>query len=142
MDLHGGVRARASSTGRAHSFSVAAERLVVDSQGRVATFEQHVQVRSGNLVLACERLTVRYDEHGEAELLRASGGVDVRDEQGRAHAQIAELDLARRRLVLTGSPRLSRGGVDLLADRVEIELATGRASLVRPRGTFAIPAPR
>ncbi|MCC7542966.1 MAG: LPS export ABC transporter periplasmic protein LptC [Deltaproteobacteria bacterium] len=122
------------------SLDLRAERLVVDSRGRVATFEDRVELRTEGVTLACDRLIVRYDARGEAETLRASGNVRVTYPHGSAQAAVAELHVARRRLVLTGEPRLVRAGVSLVADRVEIDLGSGRATLARPRGTIALPA--
>lgn len=147
LHLDGDVRARGIETGQGpravrpgRSLDIRAEHLVVDSRGRVATFEQHVELHVEGLALSCARLIVRYDARGQAETLRASGGVRVTYEQGSATAALAELDVPRRRVVLTGEPRLTRAGVSLGADRVTIDLASGRASLSHPRGTIALPA--
>lgn len=147
MRLEGAVRAQATETGTGprsgtspRALDLRAERLVVDSRGRIATFEESVVLRTEGISLTCAMLVVRYDERGEAETLRASGGVSVTYAQGTARATVAELHVARRRLVLSGEPRLTRAGVSLSADRVEIDLASGRATLVRPRGTIALPA--
>jgi lipopolysaccharide export system protein LptA len=118
--------------------SVTADKLNVDHRKKEARFEGNVHAVVGVLTVECRRLHLTYNETGEIETLRASGGVTVVHQATVATASTAVLDAKAGILVLTGNPSLARGPHRLSGSRIEVHLKTGQLDIDQAKGTFRL----
>lgn len=86
-----------------------ADRLVLDADRRVATWEGHVKAKKATTTLVAPALLARYDDKGTITRVEARGGVEVRDKDRWARGARADYDAAAGRLVVTGSPEARQG---------------------------------
>lgn len=117
---------------------ITAARLELDQKAGTARFEGDVEVRQGALTLRCAALSARSAE-GQIVSLTADGGVVLEGDGWTARAARAEWDRAAGRLVLTGDPRISRGGDTLRGARVLIWPADQRVVIEQARGRLTAP---
>ena len=109
---------------------VTADSLSVDQDSGRAVFAGNVKVGQGDLRLQAARVEVIYSEAtGDIAQLLASGGVTFATATEAAEAASADYDLANGRLVLTGEVLLTQGASALSAERMEIDLNSGRAEM-------------
>lgn len=109
---------------------VDADSLTVDRDTGNVTFSGNVRIGQGNLRIAAGQVVVRYDADQRRILhLVASGGVTLVTATEQAEAQRATYDLLANRLVLEGDVLVTQGASALSAGRMEVDLASGRASL-------------
>jgi lipopolysaccharide export system protein LptA len=117
---------------------IKADLLEVNHEAKTARFEGHVRGTIGAIAVRCELLALTYDEVGEINTLRASGGVTVVHESNSATASVARLDAKRAVLILEGRPVLTRGPHRLEGSRIEIHLKTGRLDVLEAKGKFSL----
>lgn len=86
-----------------------ADRLVLDQDRRVATWEGHVKAKKATTTLVAPTLLARYDDKGAITRVEARGGVEVRDKDRWARGARADYDAAAGRLVVTGKPEARQG---------------------------------
>jgi lipopolysaccharide export system protein LptA len=112
---------------------VAAESLSIDRDSGLAVFEGGVVVGQGPLRLAADRVEVEYGEDRRIVRLRATGAVTLVSGEDAAEAREGTYDVDAGEIVMTGDVLLTQGeaagGAALSADRLRVELATGRAEL-------------
>ena len=112
---------------------VTSETLSIDRDSGRAIFEGEVVVGQGPLRLAAERVEVEYGEDRRIARLLASGGVTLVSGEDAAESQEASYAVDAGEIVMTGEVLLTQGaatgGAALSADRLRVELATGRAEL-------------
>lgn len=117
---------------------IRADRLELDQKSGQARFEGSVEVVQGALTLRCARLQARYAD-GRIVGLEAEGDVRLSGEGWTAAANRAAWDRAAGRLVLTGDPRISRGGDTLRGARVLVWPDDERVVIEQARGRFTPP---
>lgn len=112
---------------------VTAEALSIDRDSGLAVFEGGVVVGQGPLRLSAERVEVEYGRDRRIVRLLASGGVTLVSGEDAAEAREATYAVEAGEIVMTGDVLLTQGeaagGAALSADRLRVELATGRAEL-------------
>ena len=111
---------------------VAAETLSIDRATGTAVFEGGVVVGQGPLRLEALRVEVEYAEDRRVASLRASGGVTLVSGEDAAEAERADYAVEAGEITLTGEVLLTQGGpggAALSADRLRVDLGSGRAVL-------------
>jgi len=109
---------------------ISADSLQVDQDSGRAVFSGNVVVGQGDLRLAATRIEVIYQsESGDVSRLEASGGVTFVTATEEAEAAGAVYDLDGRNLVLTGDVLLTQGNSAIAADRMDVDLDTGNATM-------------
>lgn len=115
---------------------VTSDRLTYDSQKQFALFEENVVVTDPQIQLTCKKLTLFFDENGEAKSIRAVNNVHIRQGNKRSVSGIATYDVASGKIVLSENPRINQGEDTLQADTITFwrdqdkMVCTGRARLV------------
>ena len=113
---------------------VEAQRLLLDSNRRVAHFSDDVVIHRGEVTVRGPRMDARYDKQGDLTTLDLSGGVELRQGNRRATGRKASYDAATRQVVLTGNPRLYDRGDQLTGERIEMALDSHEVKIDRARG--------
>lgn len=109
---------------------ISADSLQVDQDSGRAIFAGNVVVGQGDLRLAAARIEVIYQsESGDISRLEASGGVTFVTATEQAEAAGAVYDLDGRSLALTGDVLLTQGNSAISADRMDVDLDTGNATM-------------
>lgn len=112
---------------------VTAEALNIDRETGVAVFEGGVVVGQGPLRLSAERVEVEYGEDRRIARLTATGGVTLVSGEDAAESREATYAVEAGEIVMTGDVLLTQGeaagGAAVSADRLRVELQTGRAQL-------------
>lgn len=121
---------------------VQADRVTLDVRRHQATFEGDVRLRRGSAEITCRKLSAQTGEHGELRHARAEGDVRVRVGGVTATAPVAELDLVRGIVALSGGVTIERADARLAGDRVDLRLDGAEVVMHRVRGTFRFPSPR
>lgn len=132
------IAALLAPNGVAAPVDIRADRLELDQKAGTARFEGAVQVAQGKLTLRCAALDARYAD-GRVVALTATGGVTLTGEGWTAGASRAEWDRAQGRLVLTGDPRIERGGDTLRGARVVVWPDDERVVIEQARGRLTVP---
>jgi lipopolysaccharide export system protein LptA len=115
-----------------------ADQLDIDVLTGEATLTGKVTLAKGNLTVTCPRIDLRFDHAPHLTWARGSGGVAA-DVQGvHAEAPSVELDLARKRVELSGGVKLTRGQGWLTADSARIDIATAKVSLTQVKGGIPV----
>ena len=117
---------------------IRADRLELDQKSGRAHFEGSVEVVQGALTLRCVRLKARYAK-GRIVALDAEGEVQLSGDGWTANAARAAWDRAAGRLVLTGDPRIRRGGDTLRGARVLVWPDEERVVVEQARGRITAP---
>lgn len=86
-----------------------ADKLVLDADRRVATWEGHVKAKKATTTLLAPTLVARYDDKGTITKVEAKGGVVVTDKDRWARGARANYDAVAGRLVVTGKPEAKQG---------------------------------
>lgn len=97
---------------------VTSERLTYDAHKRYALFENNVVVTDPQLQLTSDKLTLRFDENGQARAIEAEGHVKIKQGDKDAVSGQAAYDVATGKIVLTESPRVMRGKDMLQGDTI------------------------
>lgn len=122
----------------AEPVDIRADRLELDQKAGRARFEGAVQVVQGALTLRCATLAARYAD-GRIVSLTAEGTVQLTGDGWTAEARRAEWDRAAGRLVLTGDPRIRRGGDSLRGEKVLVWPDEQRVVIEQARGRITAP---
>lgn len=118
---------------------IAADRVVYDTQGRVATFRGGVVATRGDLTVHAPRLVTRLDEHGRIVSGVTGGGpVTVTQRDRRGTAQKATFTGGTNRLVLEGEPTVVERESTLAGETITFLLAEDRVEVQRPRASFPL----
>jgi lipopolysaccharide export system protein LptA len=113
----------------------------VDVEGGTALLEGEVRAVLGELVVECPKVEIRYDTAPRVKWARGSGGVRARLEGIVATASNVEVDVAKRRVDLTGGVKLARGRGWVEAQRASIDVATLKVSLHDVKGSIPVQPP-
>lgn len=97
---------------------ITSDRLTFDYKKRYALFEHNVLVTDPEMQLACDQLTVKFDEKGKAQQIRAEGRVTITQEDKTAHAGVATYELETGKIVLANKPRVVRGRDTLEGEQI------------------------
>ena len=109
---------------------ISADSLQVDQDSGRAIFAGNVVVGQGDLRLAAARIEVIYQsDTGDISRLEASGGVTFVTATEEAESAGAVYDLDGRSLALTGDVLLTQGNSAIAADRMDLDLDTGNATM-------------
>lgn len=109
---------------------VTADSLSFDQDSGKAVFDGNVLAVQGSVRLAAGRVEVSYDaDSGDVTQLRASGGVTFVTADEAAEAARATYDLTARTLTMEGDVLLTQGPNAIAAERMVVDLATGRADM-------------
>jgi lipopolysaccharide export system protein LptA len=98
---------------------ITSEKLTFDYRNHFAVFEKDVVVTDPEMQLTSEKLTVQFNEKGDAEVIKAEGNVHISQLDKSATSQVATYDVATGRIVLAGKPKVLRGN-----DTLEGEVIT------------------
>ncbi|WP_347832454.1 LptA/OstA family protein [uncultured Planktomarina sp.] len=114
-------------TGPDAPVEMTADKLTVSQSDGSAQFEGNVIIAQGVIRLTASLVTVTYLEAGGIDRLNASGGVTLVTQTESAKAETAEYDLTNRQLMMRGEVVLIQGQNAILADSMNIDLASGAA---------------
>lgn len=118
---------------------VVAERLSVDQKTGQAVYSGDVVIGQGDMRLAADHVTVIYSTQGAQRIdaLKAVGHVTLVNGPDAAEADQADYRIAEGVIVMTGDVIVTQGGNVLAGERVQVDLATGRADVSgRVRSVF------
>lgn len=137
---------------------VTADRLDVQQEQNVATFSGNVEAIQGSLTLNAEAIKVYYRDPASSEpsdpealvisRIDASGNVTLTLPNESVQGSWAIYDVDRELITVGGQVKLTRGETILSGERLELDLTTGRSTLVssniddesqRVRGVFSPP---
>lgn len=124
------------------ALDVKADRLEVDIDKGTAQLAGHVRVTMGELEVWAPAVGIQYDQAPRVKWARATDGVKARVKGIEATAQSVEVDVAKRRVKLSGGVRLTRGKGWLKAERASIDLATRKVTLDEVSGSIPVETPR
>lgn len=88
---------------------ITSDRLTFDYEKHFAVFEQNVKVTDPDMQLESDKLTVKFDEEGKAETIKADGRVTIQQADKTAKSAVATYEVATGKIVLAGKPRVTRG---------------------------------
>ncbi|MGJ8621885.1 MAG: lipopolysaccharide transport periplasmic protein LptA [Yoonia sp.] len=112
------------------AIEVTADSLNVDQDTNTAVFSGEVLIIQGDLRLTAEQVTVVYGEDTtEIAKLLATGGVTFVTATEAAEAQEADYDITTGLLTLTGSVLLTQGPSAISAERMQINVSDGTATM-------------
>ncbi len=121
---------------------IAAKKLQVDVERGTALLEGDVKAVLGELTVTAPKVQIRYDEAPRVKWARAYGGVQATVKGIRANAAQVEVNLAERRVDLSGGVRLSRGKGWVKAERASIDLGTHKVTLHGVEGSIPVKPPK
>lgn len=138
-----GTPARADPLGviGGETLDVTADTLDVNVDKGTAVLKGDVKAKLGDLEVLCPKVEVRYDEAPRVRWARGTGGVTARVKGIEARASVVEVDVARRRVKLSGGVRLTRGRGWLRAQYATIDIATRKVSLRGVKGSIPVEPP-
>jgi lipopolysaccharide export system protein LptA len=134
-----------SGQDRKAPIEITADQLVVEQTQRTATFKGEVEATQGTMRLTADRLVVHYGqdqpqaataagESGSIRRIEAFGRVLVRAPGETAEGERGVYDVAAGTLSLEGSVVLTRAGNVVRGERLEVDLASGRSTLLAAPG--------
>lgn len=104
------ARPAPSGAGAADQLTViTSDRLTFDYEKHFAVFERNVMVTDPDMQLASDKLTVRFDEDGKAQTIKAEGRVTITQADKTSQSGVATYDVATGKIVLADKPRVTRG---------------------------------
>ncbi len=114
---------------------VVADALEVDQETGFATFAGNVVVGQGDMRLSAAKVVVEYksgdgDGGGNIARLLASGGVVLVNGPEAAEADTAEYSIDNANVVMTGNVIVTQGQNAVSANRMVVDLNTGRAQMI------------
>lgn len=110
---------------------ISADSLQVDQSTGEATFSGNVVIGQGEMRLSADKVTVVYapDTNQKISRLHATGQVTLVNGPDAAEAQDAVYDVASGNVTLTGDVMLTQGQSVLSGQKMDVNLATGTASV-------------
>src|SRR5688572_22132360 len=90
------------------------------------------------LDVKANKLELAYDEAPQVKWARGTGGVEARVQGVVARAAVVEVDVAKRKVDLSGGVRLTRGQGWVEAERASIDISTYRVSLHEVKGSIPV----
>lgn len=109
---------------------VSADNLSVDQDSGTAVFSGNVVIGQGDLRLSAGSVRVVYsDSTGDIAQLLATDGVTLVTSSEAAEAATADYNLTTGTLTLSGNVLLTQGASALSAERMTIDLNSGRAQM-------------
>ncbi len=123
------------------TLDVKADTLNVDINRGRATLEGNVHATLGELTVVCPKVEMTYDEAPQVRWARGTGGVEASVQGIVARAAVVEVDVAKRKVDLTGGVRLTRGKGWVEADSASIDIATYRVTLHAVKGSIPVKPP-
>lgn len=122
--------AQAEKADRDKPINVEADSVKVDDVKRVATYEGHVVLRQGTLMITADRIEVRQDDKGVVSGLATGNPVYFRqkmeagDEFAEGWAMRIEYDSQGDKIKLIGQARLKRGIDELRGEQITYDGST------------------
>lgn len=123
------------------ALDVKANKLDVDINKGRATLEGDVHAKLGELTVVCPKVELAYDEAPQVKWARGTGGVEARVQGVVARAAVVEVDVAKRKVDLSGGVRLTRGQGWVEAERASIDISTYKVSLHEVKGSIPVKPP-
>ncbi|MEM6728426.1 MAG: LptA/OstA family protein [Pseudomonadota bacterium] len=111
------------------AIEIAADAMAINQESGSAELSGNVIIGQGELRLSAPRVNVDYSEEGGISRIEAVGGVTIVTPQEEAEARRAVYVLASDSMLLEGDVLLSQGANAVSADRMNVDLASGRAVL-------------
>ena len=125
------------------ALDIQADELKVDIDKGEATLLGNVHAKLGELTVVCPKVEMRYDEAPKVKWARGSGGVEARLKGIVATASVVQVDVAARRVDLSGGVRMTRGKGGVQAGKASIDIATQKVTLHEVKGSIPVePRPR
>ena len=124
------------------ALDVTAERLNVDVDKGTAVLEGEVHAKLGELDVRCPKVEIRYDEAPKVRWARGTGGVRAAVRGIEARARVVEVNVAKRKVKLSGAVHLTRGRGWVTAERAIIDLSTRKVSLREVKGSIPVEPPQ
>lgn len=91
--------------------TVKSNEMTADNKGKSAIFSGKVVAKQGDITIFSDKLVVNYaDNSGEVEKVEALGNVRIIQQNRTGFADQAVYDSRNGRIVLTGTPRVVKGG--------------------------------
>lgn len=121
------VAPQSEAEGPPKPIEITADRLISDSQNKLARFEGHVKAIQGDTTIEADHLQIHYKSSGDAEApvgadalskITASGNVRIKFDNRLAVTDEAVYITDQRILTLTGSPARVTSGKDQVAGLV------------------------
>jgi lipopolysaccharide export system protein LptA len=123
------------------ALDIKADTLNVDIDKGEATLLGNVRATLGELTVLCPKVEIRYDEAPQVRWARGSGGVEARLKGIVAQAAVVQVDVAERRVDLSGGVRLTRGKGWVEAGKASIDIATHKVTLQDVKGSIPVQPP-
>lgn len=123
------------------TLDVTAQKLDVDVDKGTAVLEGDVHAILGDLEVVCPKVEIRYDRAPRVRWAKGTGGVVAKLKGIEARAASVQVDVASRRVELSGGVRLSRGRGWLKAGRATIDIKTHKVSLEDVTGSIPVETP-
>ncbi len=120
---------------------VTADALEVNIEAGTAVLDGNVSVKLGELRVDCPRVEIRYDDAPRVKWARGSGGVHAEMRGIVADAAVVQVNVAERRVKLTGGVKLARGRGWVHADEATIDIKTRHVTLSDVKGSIPVSAP-
>lgn len=128
---------------------IESDSLELDEKKSIATFIGRVRASQDDMVMTSERLLISYrgakgGQPATLQYIEARGSVVVRVRDQVATGDVANYDLGKEEVALSGNVVLSQGDNVIRGDRIIVDLKTNRARMVsgesgsgqRVRGVF------
>jgi lipopolysaccharide export system protein LptA len=122
--------AHAERADRGKPINVEADSVKVDDQKKVASYEGHVVMTQGTLMITADRIEVRQDDKGVVSGLATGNPVyfrqkmDASNEYAEGWAQRIDYDGQGDKIRLSGQARLKRGIDELRGDQITYDSST------------------
>lgn len=97
---------------------ITSERLTFDYKKKFALFEENVVVVDPQMKIFADKMTVLFDEADKAKTITAEGKVNILQEDKKSYSDTATYDVPTGKIVLRGSPRVTRGKDILTAETI------------------------
>ena len=97
---------------------ITSDRLTFDYQKHFALFETNVVVVDPQIKILSDKMTVLFDEKSKAQSIKAEGNVYIVQDDKKAKAANANYEVDTGKIVLTGSPQVTRGKDILTGDTI------------------------
>jgi len=120
---------------------IVADQLKLERDSKTATWEGHVQLRRGSMLMHAPSLRAFYDDKGQLQKAIATGGVEVQDELRWAKSQTAHLDNRRGIIVLTGAPEMKEENNHLRGSRISFVIGKHSLTVENAKTVFEVQNP-
>ena len=119
---------------------ITANQLEFNDESGIAIFEGDVLIIQGDLRLTAEFVEVVYsDDRSKIDSMIAKTNVRLTSGPDKAKSDVADYDLSRGSIILTGNVSILQDGNTLVAERTEIDLDTGSSKASGRVKTVLIP---